>query len=311
MNRLLTTIKKIQDTQAAIRKIQGGIRLEELDEDLQSTLLSLNKMLTNLESEFDQLTHTEYLDVCEYRFFGYEPDRQPFIASLTRALSDFQESITVFFDALKSGAKDRASYDVETARESSFSLAYNFSGSIGFMMTMPNERLLAVESKLDQAMRLIFEISKAETPEQVAAFVPKVGRAAIRRIYNWAKDHADSSLSAEIKWKRGGEVRDQLFIQAPELDHLTKVIDKVSDEQVEQFTNNAKLVGFDSKAKTFHLELEKGIPDIKGSLAQEFRSRGEITVDARYEATIKKITTMRYSTEKEDISYYLLYLDNA
>lgn len=311
MDRLISTIQKIQDTQAAIRKIGGGLVTESRRDTIQLTLASLYKMLGNLEGEFSQLTNQEYMDVCEYRFFGYEPDRRPALSSMTKALSDFQDLFTVVLDAVKTTPKDKASYDLETARESSFTLAYSFTGSVGFVMTMPNERLLAIDSKLDQAMSIFFEISKSETSEQVASYVPKVGRAAIRKIRQWAKDHAESSLNAEIKWKRQDEVRQHLFIQASELERLAKVIDTVSDAERETITRNAKLVGFDSKAKTFHLEFEKGTPDIKGTVGPDFRSRGDITVDSRYMATLQKITTIRISQEKEDINYILTYLDNA
>lgn len=105
MDRLLSTIQKIQDTQAAIRKIGGGLTTSSRRETVQLTLASLYKMLGNLEGEFSRLTNQEYMDVCEYRFFGSEPDRRPALSSFTKALSDFQESFTVVLDAIKTSGR--------------------------------------------------------------------------------------------------------------------------------------------------------------------------------------------------------------
>jgi len=308
MSRLLRTIEKIQETQAAIYKIEGGLRHDQLDETVKLTLSSLQKMQRNLEAEFAQLSHAEFLDVCSYRFIN-ELGNCPSIAALSSALSDFQTMFTVVVDAVRTGPKERASYNEEIAKLSSFSFGYTFAGSVGFVMTMPNDRLLFGDSDLDQAIDFIFKISKAETSEQIASFARQVGVASIRKIYEWAKDHVGSSMSADIQWKRNNEVRSQLLIQTQELEQLIRTIDTTSEESIENITWNGKLVGFDTKTRTFHLEFEKGTEDIKGRLAEGFRARGEITIDTRYEAKIQKVTTIHYSTEKEDVRYYLVYLE--
>lgn len=56
----------------------------------------------------------------------------------------------------------------EIVAETALTFGYTFPGSVGIVFTMPNERLLIGETALDEADRKVFDMAKAQTPDQIA-----------------------------------------------------------------------------------------------------------------------------------------------
>jgi hypothetical protein len=306
MSDLLDIVIKLRETEAASAQLEKAVRDHPESESALLSLESLQKRQEMLARAFTEAADEELLDVCSYRMFGDE-DQRPSIAALTRAIGDFQSLITVVYDAIKNGPSERARVSADSAKESAFEFGYSFLGSVGFVMTMPNERLLFGESNLDRAVNFIFEMAKAKETQQIAAFAKEIGIASIRKIYQWADDHVVYALNAEIKWLRNDQVRGTLFIQTPELEKLKQTIDQTSDKKEEEIIVTGNLVGGDVKTRKFHMTFEDAA-EIKGDMSEELARGGELRLDHRYTATIRKTTQIHYSTEKEDVSYLLLSL---
>ena len=148
MTRLLELQENIQDTTAALGQLERALVENPGSRTLGLSGKSLQKRLQVLESEFLAETHSLGVDVCSYRLFGGQKLGR--LSGLTRVLSDFQTLVSVIYDAVKSGTpKRRRRVSVDAATETAFDLGYVFPGSLGVVLTMPNERLLLGESKLD------------------------------------------------------------------------------------------------------------------------------------------------------------------
>ncbi len=304
---LLEIAEKLQDTQAAIARLEGSLAQNPDEQSLILGLNSLRQRFQNLEEQFAEAASKHEVDVCSYRLFTEGQDR-PTLRPLTAALSDFQAWFTQTYNAIKKGPRERDRVTADVLSETAFGFAYSFTGSVGFVLTLPNEKLLIGETYLDRTMMTLTEMVKAESPDQIVAFKNELGLAPIRTMYKWAADHVSSGLGAEIQWRREQTVRSSLLVQHPQLENLTRAIARTSERVINEYEIEGQLVGIDSKYKTFHLEVQS-IPDIKGKTLFEIDPDHPIIFPAYYRARIRTETVIHYSTEKEEVSYFLLSLE--
>jgi len=116
---------------------------------------------------------------------------------------------------------------------------------------MPDELLLFGENDFETSINAIFDVAKANKPEQIALFVKRLGIASIRKLYRWTSDQLQAGTGADIEWKKGKEAKFKLYIQVSQLENLRTVIDQTSDEKEEILEPTGELVGL---AVTMQLE---------------------------------------------------------
>ena len=305
MDSLLELLEKLRETEGAIARLEKAILEYPDSPTLISSLKSLRKRQQHLEAIFADISHRQSLDVCTYRLFT-EQDSRPTLKSLSSTLLSFQELYTLVYDALKHGPKVKSQVSAEVAANTAFGFAYTISGSIGVVLTMPNERLLIGETMLEEAIIMLFDMVKASTSTQIANFAQKVGVAPIRKMYTWAWNQVQAGLGSEIQWRRKQEVRASLFIQPPELEALERAIAATSEEVEDTFEFTGRLIGADIKAHTFHIEYEGA--DIRGKMSENIGLEASVELPRLYKAKITKRTKIHYALEKEDVNYFLISL---
>lgn len=310
MSVLLEITEKLQDTQAAITRLENTAAHNPDSTSLLLTLGSLRKRQIDLETQFAEVTSTHFLDVCSYRLFSdNKEEERPTLRAFTKTLLDFQNLFTQVFAAIRKGQpKERSSVTAEVAAETAFGLAYTFTGSLGAVLTLPNDRVLFDQSDIDQAIDTVFELAKAESPQKIATYAKQLGAAPIRTLYNWATDQVQSGLSSQIEWRREKEVRSNLLVQFPELEQLKRAIESTSDEEEDKLVLPGLLVGIDTVSRTFHMSFEEG-EDIRGKMDKSIGLEKPVEVPGAYTATIIRTKKIFYSTEKENVYHYLVSLD--
>ncbi len=296
---------EIQDLNALLAQHERALASHPGEKSLRANINTLKRRRQILEDDFLEAAARVEADVCSYRLIPNE--RRPTILAVSKVLGGFQSLFSLVYDAIKEGPKKRATLSKEVLEETSLAFAYSFTGSVGFVMTLPNERLLFGETYLDQTMQLVFEMAKTTAPEQVAEFVKKLGAPPVRAIYKWAGDHVEYGLSADIEWRRKEQIRSSLFIQKPQLEQLREAIAKTSDETEEEMEVQGSLVGADVTRKSFHLETVGG-GEIQGSFAHAISVEQTVELPKPYMAKIRKRTKIIYSMEDEQTSYFLLHL---
>src|SRR5437879_5253296 len=113
MTDLLEILQKLKDTEAALAKAREAAAKYPNRHTLQSTINSLHKRYRSLETLFGSVTERQHLDVCSYRLIP-ERDEQYSLWALTSTLGDFQDAITLVYDAVKTGQrKERASWGAD------------------------------------------------------------------------------------------------------------------------------------------------------------------------------------------------------
>lgn len=307
MSKLTEVQEKLLETNVAMAELEKAIAKDASSISLQTMMASLNKRYRDLEADFLEEVESLGIDVCGYRVFGEEA--HPTLKALSSVLGDFQNLVSVVYDAIKTAApKERAKLSADVAAETEFRFGYAYPGSVGFVLTIPNQRRLIGESHLDESMRVISEMSKLQDSPDVLDYAKRLGPASVRALYKWAYDHATSGLGVDIEWRRREIIRTRLFAQRPELERLHQTISVTSEEREFEMTVYGDLVGADVLRQTFHIKLDTG-EEIRGKLSEAITEEKTVELPIRYKACVTKTTKIYYSTEEEEVKYYLHSLE--
>jgi len=306
MSSLLDIRTKLQETNAAIAKLQESVAADPTDIALGLMLTSLERRQKSLESAFLRYADLEQIDVCSYRLIRDKEDEFP-IGALGETLKNFQSWLTNVYAAIKTGAKRSARVAGDIAQQSTLNFAYSYPGSLGFVFTIASERLLVGESDLDKAVDVMFRMLQARSSEELSTYAKNYGVPPIRRMYEWAENHVRFAISADIQWQRKDVLRNRIILQVPEAALLCNLIEAASDVQAEEVSVVGQLVGADVITQKFHIRVPQG-GDIEGSLGESFNVSEELVLNRSYSAEIVKRTTIYYATEKELTTYELVRL---
>jgi hypothetical protein len=307
MSRLLEIQANLQDTTAAIAQLEKEAMKDPKSPSLNLIAMSLEKRQKVLESDFWVEANALGIDVCTYHILG-EHERQP-LRALVQALGDFQIMVSTVYDAVKSRVpKTRARITPEIAAETEFRFAYTFPGSLGVVLTIPNQRLLGIESHLDESILEIAKMAKAQDTSEVLAFAKRLGPASVRTLYRWAFDHDTLGIGANIEWRREHNIRSRSLTQQPEFERLHKTIEQTSDQTIEERKVIGLLEGADIIRKSFRIKTDTG-EDIRGLFTDAISEEQTVELPKRYRAIIITKEQIKYSTEEEIISHQLVKLE--
>jgi hypothetical protein len=302
----LGILEEIQATDAEVHQLEQLLAEHPDRRSLRLALQSLEVRQEALGEEFNTVADRIGVDVCRYRLFS-EADERPSIGTLAKIWNDFQTLFTTVYDAVKTGPKQRAKFSAEVESESALHWGYTFVGSVGVVLTIPNERLLVEDTSLDQAVSQFTELVKSDSSEHIARASKTLGRATVIGLKQWADDHIKARLGADFQWARGEAVRAEFFIQEPEIQNLRRAIVETSDEIEEDFTVIGQLVGIDVESRTFHLRA----PDreIRGKIDESIGAASLVEVPQLYSCNIRRWSWLNYATGEEKETYRLLSLD--
>lgn len=315
MSALIQIQDQLMNTGARIAEAERLLAIRQ-SRAVRSSLKSLYKLRGKLESEFYEVARRSQVDVLTYRLF--EGGERPSMSLLGRALDSFQSLYAILYASVSSNQpRDTAKLSSEMLRDSAFEFSHSYAGSAGFVFTIPNERLLLGETKLDQAMSHLLLMAKSSSTEEIKGFSRKFGLASVRAIYNWANALSASSAGADIQWRKNDDVKGSALLQPAEVQALRDLIDLTSDVEVDENIYVGFLLGYDSKSRVFRFDPADGGAVIKGTISDDAdlppkvemaaRSVGRSIVE-RYSATIKTTSRVHYATDKPDISHKLLRL---
>jgi uncharacterized protein YdcH (DUF465 family) len=304
MSALRSVLDRLNDIEATISQMEGNSTAENA-RAYRLTLQSLEKRRDSLRDELAEISERDFVEVCDYRIIP--SDRTSYaLAAVTGALHDFQDLVTLLFDVDPKKPKQRARLDPISVEKTRFDFGFSYSGSLGVVLTVPNERLIAIDSDLDEAVKAAFNLISAKTKEDIQTAAGHFGAPAVRKLYSWSKTQRDYGLSADIKWMRGKDVRSEVLVQAQESAEVCRLIENKSDMVEVQITVIGVLVGYNVRNRKFVLELPDG-EFISGDLAKTFEAAPR-TVPGRYSANLIKRTVVNYVSEKEEVSWHLVSL---
>lgn len=304
MTRLAELQEQLQDTGAAIAQYERAIAANG-SPSLMAGLRSVQKRLTKLEEEFLHEAAHVGVDVCSYRLFSDTVVR-PAAAAIFHAIGDFQNLYSTVYDAIKNGPRKRSTPTPATLEESSFKFGYCFSGSVGIVLTFDNQQQL-VDSALDQTMQSVFDLAKSLTAEEVLLSSQQLGVPAIKAMHQWAKDHIEVGLGADIEWLHGQESKGRLLIQLPQLRQLAEILGEASEPMEDEIVLDGLLVGVETESsRRFHFKADDE-REIKGAFVVGLISQTRpVATPARYRATFTRKFKRILSTGEDSNEVFTL-----
>ena len=135
MTALLEIQEKLLDTSAALSRLEHLLASHPHSEPLLGNLETMRKRHWTLEDAFLAEADKAEVDVCTYRIIPEQGRAN--ISALGKILDGFQLAFSLAYEALKEGPKKKAALNKEARENTALGFAYSFSGSIGFVMTLP------------------------------------------------------------------------------------------------------------------------------------------------------------------------------
>ena len=307
MSRLADDLDKLQDTFAEVARAERDVAEHPDEATFRLTLRSLERRRRDLESRVQLQLDNLGVPVCSYRLFSSAG--QPRIAPLSAALEGFQKVYSVVYDALRHGPKQQAHASDEAQERTAFEYGYAFPGSAGFVFTMPRQRQrdLLADPAARETAETIFDLAGQPDSERIRQASRRLGPGPIRALLRWVQAHATSGLGADISWSNGEEPGPQLFAEPAQFEQVRRVILQTTDEVVEDVIVTGDLVGGDVFSRTFHLRTAEGT-DIQGRFSDAIPESTQIALPISCQASLRKTTVVRFSTEEEEVSFLLMAL---
>lgn len=304
---LFERLNGIEATIAQATRTDG----EPLSAGAKAMLDSLERRRDELREMAEELAAERLIDVFDYRVIPGLENRFP-IKEVGQTLARWQDVVTAFFAAVRENKpRLRATFTKEIEDAATLNWAYSYSGSLGIVMYVPNDQLLASESDLDIAVNAIMELVDTETVADVKQIADRFGKAAVKSFFDWSTTQTEADLSADIKWKRGKEVKIERLVQPLELERVQGII-KIADKRGDTIESyDGVLVALNVKGHgSFKMSFpDPELSDVSGKFDQHFNWQKPHRVPARYKATLRKIVRTSLWSNEERTEWELIELD--
>ncbi len=309
MSELLELRHKLQDTASTITKLERSLAQDPDSLGISLTLESVVKRFDELQADFKDLADRKALDVCSYRLFR-ETDEGPSLRGFSGVLHGFQDAFSSLFDAIQNGPRRRTKLSPDVVESTRFGFGYAYAGSVGIVLTIGRERMLFDIGPLNDTITTFFRLAQAPTRDDIREIGHRLGPSPLRSIFKWADAHVSDDIGADISWWHGEETS-RLFLQRDQLQHLRDEIDATSEEEREDLTLIGVLTGASVVTKRFDFQPDDS-DAIHGHFTDAISAEHEVRLPSvRYRAKVEKTSKIRYSTEEEKTTWYLISLEET
>lgn len=278
------------------------------DKGLRISLLSARKLADRAESDLMDAAAASQIDLCRYRLQKQSSGHYT-ATSLANSVISFQDVVTALYNFVENGAKSVARYSERIREQSALNVAYTFPGSMGVLFSVPNDRNLFNEGKIDGVMDGLDRLAAIHDVQDVRQVVREMGLNVVRTAYRWADHNWHSDYSVDVVWTHSNRIVKGGIFTRNQFLRMTTAIKSTSDEQIHKFTVVGTLVGMHVLSDTFSLATENGTT-FSGRLSSSF-DRREYKIPREYRAKIAEITTVNYATEMTSNRYELLSLSEV
>jgi len=300
-------IEKLQDTTAAIARAERTANDHPELPSIVANLRSLRKRHRDLEVVFNEIAAAQELDVCHYRLIVSD---RPTLGHISAVWTEFQSLFSLVYDALKNGPKQRARVSMDVASETALGFAYSYSGSVGVVLTLSNERLLLGQTLIDDAIASTTEVIHAADTDTLTRLAKKLGPPPIRAAYRWADRQLSYGMESEVTWQRREQLRSSFLVQKPELERFRAIADATSPQEIEQPSLVVELLGADVSTRSFHAKTLDTGTDIRGkALPDVITEANRVELPQTYRAAMIKTTTIRFSLDDPEETWLLTKLE--
>lgn len=301
MNELGNILLELRDTDVTSGELNALALRYPSDEILGVNRDALARRRTDLERSLHSRLRPAQTDLLEYQVQSRDGAACP-AQGVALSLSFFQDILTATFAAVRE--RTGAPSIDEPGDLAALTFAAGERGASFVTLSMPNERLLLIQSDIEVALGLIFDLLKTQTTSRLRQVSTTIGVAPITSAWRWAKNSIDYGFTISVRWQKAGEWDRRVTISAQEAWLLKSAIDEIEDELVDTIVLDGELVGFDHVRGDFHLKTGEG-QIISGRLADSFSPDATIQIARLYRVTLTRTSTIRFATGEERVKWLL------
>ena len=260
MSALVEILDRIESTNERILQLEKAVLQPRAPASLRVSIRAMEKLRASLEQDFERLAMDEETEVCRYRLLPQQGER-PSVTAISRAWIQYQTLFSSVYDSIKHGARKRTSRtSKQSVEQTEFAFAYTFSGSIGVVLTLPTRQIeYHMAGDLKRTNETILEMVKAQTTENLAGLVERLGVPPVAKLAAWVEAHVAFGAGAGVDWRiSDGSVPPPLFVQIQEFKKLKEAMDKITEPTEIEESVVGLLLMADMERRTFRMKLDSG-----------------------------------------------------
>ncbi|HET7716748.1 MAG TPA: hypothetical protein VFK86_14075, partial [Bauldia sp.] len=241
MNRLpdlLEDLAAADTVSDALRRLAAS---DPRDPILGINLGAVARRRRDLERQLSTLLATEQRDLIRYRLVSHDGSTASALA-VARSVLLFQTLVTSVFDAIRTTPKRLYQPSAESVRLSALYLASASDGRHALHFTIPNDRLLILESDLDETFALVFELLTARAKTAIRDLASRAGIASVAAAHSWAENAVQHGLVTTIGWRKSGAERRTASLTHSDALLFKTAVEAVNDSTVEQVECDCELM---------------------------------------------------------------------
>jgi len=305
MSEYASAVERARRAFASLSQIEGALARAPARRDLQTNLVAFRKLAIQSQDQLLKLSALKQIEVCNYRLLP-EATEHYSLGYVSESLLAYQNLFSQVHDALRNGPKVRARLDKEALQESALDFAYSYSGSLGVVLFIQNERDFFT-GKIDPSIDTLLQVLNIDTRAAVRQIAESLGAAVVKRVHDWSRANIDGGFATDVRWNRSDGRQLGGVIERKKMETIVDLIVATSDEKTQVIEATGMLVGADITSGSFHFTVPNG-PDYRGHLAEEFSRETEMVIGKTYKARIRERQTVVYATEKVDVVRGLIAL---
>jgi hypothetical protein len=204
-----------------------------------------------------QLSALNQIEVCNYRLLPEAAEHYS-LSYVSESLLDYQNLFSQVHDSVRNGAKERTVLGREAKQESALDFAYTYSGSLGVVLFVQNERDF-FDGKLDPSIDGLLEVLNIDSQASVRQIVNHFGAAVIKRVHDWSRINIDGGFAADMRWNKSDGRQLGGVFERRKMETIVDLIVATSDEKINTIDVTGILVGADiaSPNGSFHFTVPK------------------------------------------------------
>jgi hypothetical protein len=293
-------LQDLQDTDQTLHRLEGDGARRRDDDVTRINREAIARRRRHLERRLEVALKFAQTDLLEYRI--QQGQRQSCsIRALATSVLLLQDIVTAAFDAVSDAPKLRYAPSFTNSDRSSLECSVLSTGPVAVVsLSIPNDKLLGMESDLDIAFDVVFRLLEVQTARDLRDIARRVGIAPIARVHAWAANSAKLGLATSLTWTKAILPRRTVEVPSRRAELLENLIGFTQDEFVDDVTTSCRLVGIDEAAYRFRLVAPDG-SEIAGRLADEFARGRKWTINGWYVAALTRHREINYATGEETV----------
>jgi hypothetical protein len=299
MSQLGNILLDLRDSDATLADLAALANLEPVDPVIDLNREAIERRRHDLERDLHDLLKRQQLDLLRYKVARSGGGPCP-ASGLARSIWCLQELITSVFDAVRS----REGESRENAELTALMFASAERGSVVVSLSIPNERLLLVQSDLDVSLQLIFDFLQIRTSGGLRGIAQRVGFKSTAALYLWAETFMEYGLEVSLHWQKTAEWARAASLSLNEALVLKTTIEATYDDLAEAIELDCQLINLDTRNGNFLVETTDG-RQITGRLGDEFPRTSGPVLSGLYRATLMRVVRQSYASGEQSAAWIL------